>query len=198
MGKLVLPKMNIKNKKQNNGFTLVELMVATFIFTAIMLASMGALLITMDSARKARGLRTAMDNINFTMESMTRSIRMGTNYVCVEGGGEVPGTGYLDPKDCEAGTLLSFVPQKADPKDPERISYKWDVDNHTLQRCESSDCVEIVAPEVSIDKLNFFVRGSSLSDEVQANVYVIIKGQVIIKGVATSFAIQTMASQRNF
>lgn len=191
--------MKIKNKKRNKGFTLVELMVATAIFMSIMVASMGALLITIDSARNARGLRTAMDNINFAMESMARSIRMGTNYVCVKGDDSVASHGYLTPQDCSSGgTLISFVPQKADPVDPIRISYKWDTKNLKLERCEGKYCADTVSPEVKIEKLNFVVNGSSPFDDKQANVYIVVKGNVIIKGVSTSFAIQTMASQRNF
>lgn len=194
-----LNNMDKKNKKnKNSGFTLVELMVATAIFMAIMVASMGALLITIDSARGARALRTAMDNVNFAMESMARSIRMGTNYVCVEGSGSVSSHGFLTPNDCDNGTLISFVPQEANPIDPIRVSYRWDTTNFKLERCEGNVCGDLVSPEVNIEKLNFIVSGSSPDDQKQANIYIIMKGKVTIKGTSTSFAIQTMASQRNF
>ena len=199
MGRSVSLDMETKKTKTKKGFTLVELMVATAIFMAIMVASMGALLVTIDSARGARALRTAMDNVNFAMESMTRSIRMGNNYVCVKGEGSVASHGYLNSQDCkEGGTLLSFVPQKADLVDPTRISYKWDTKNLKLERCEGGVCADVVAPEVEIEKLNFVVDGSNPLDTKQANVYITLKGKVIIKGTPTSFAIQTIASQRNF
>jgi prepilin-type N-terminal cleavage/methylation domain-containing protein len=195
--------MKIKNQQKNKGFTLVELMVATFIFTAIMLASMGALLVTINSARQARALRTSMDNINFAMESMTRSIRMGTNYVCAEEIDMVNNPTLT--VDCpEGGTAMAFIPQKPDPK-LFRVGYKLTKrldgsETYTLERGDgaTNTWVEIVAPEVNIEKLNFFVNGSDPQDQVQASVYIIIKGEITIKGVSTGFAIQTMASQRNF
>ena len=35
-------------------------------------------------------------------------------------------------------------------------------------------------------------------DKTQPSVYIIMEGTVMVKGVPTSFAIQTLASQRNF
>jgi len=199
-GGLVSPKL----QRSEGGFTLVELMVATFIFMMIMLASMGALLVTIDSARNARGLRTAMDNVNFAMESMTRSIRMGTNYHCVAGEDGINMTDEppYETRDCsfsEPGTFVAFIPQKT--LNNNRIGYKLhDRKNgsYSLQRCEGTSCVDVVAPEVNIEKLNFVVRGSGSNDEEQASVYIIMKGEVDVKGNKTPFAIQTMASQRNF
>jgi len=51
-----------KTKKQNSGFTLIEIMVATAIFMIIMLAAIGALFVASNSAQKAKALRAAMDN----------------------------------------------------------------------------------------------------------------------------------------
>jgi type II secretory pathway pseudopilin PulG len=73
----------IKNFKKTTGFTLVEIMVATSIFMIIMLVALGALISSSDTAKKSQALRTAMDNVNFAMESMTKSLRMGTDYYCV-------------------------------------------------------------------------------------------------------------------
>ena len=200
--------MEIKNKKSKykKGFTLIELMVATSIFVIIMLSSMGALFMLIDSSKNSRALRSAMDNVNFSMESMTRSIRMGTNYYCVPTNGSMP-----DPEltnDCvNGGTFLAFIPQDSSS----RVAFalqntKYDVNgmptHSSLQRCESvngsTECVDIVSPEVNIEKLKFFVKGSSNIDNLQPSVYIIMKGTVTIKGIPTSFAIQTMASQRNF
>jgi prepilin-type N-terminal cleavage/methylation domain-containing protein len=196
--------MKINKLQKNKGFTLVELLVATLIFTMVAVVSMGALLTTFDSAKNARALRFAMDNVNFAVESMTRSIRMGTNYVCARAGEPIDMTGDPDKTaDCEnGGTFIAFIPQKAEEKGL-RVGYKQTTretdGTRTLQRCSgSSECVDIVAPDVNIDELNFIVKGSSPTDQIQASVYIIIKGNVMVKGEPTSFSIQTMASQRNF
>lgn len=187
--------MKRKNINTNRGFTLVELMVSTFIFTFIMLASMGSLLVTLDSAKNSRALRFAMDNVNFSMESMTRSIRMGTGYYCAS----TVITSGEGNSDCSDGTAISFIPQKPDTL-LSRVVYKLTTrqdGTHSLQRC-FGPCVDIVSPNVNIEKLNFKVTGSDLIDGRQSSVYIVMKGSVMVKGVPTSFAIQTMASQRNF
>ena len=194
--------MKIISKKNNNGFTLIELMVATSIFIVVMLVSMNSLFALLDTGKNSRALRFAMDNVNFSMESMTRSIRMGTNYYCVSSGQDISMSDTISTRDCSSvdnGTFIAFMPQG---NTTSRVGYKLHTNsstgNSTLQRCDINSCVDIVSPEIKIEKLQFIVRGSSSNDNTQASVYIIMKGTAYVKGVPTSFAIQTMASQRNF
>ncbi len=199
--------MMIKKQQKNSGFTLIELMVATSIFVVIMLAAMSSLFVMLDAAKSSRALRLAMDNVNFTMESITRSVRMGTNYYCVLVGDSAPDPSNLNTSyNCPnvGGTLLSFVPQAKGGVNPtSRVWYALDTsltnsNFSTIKRCDNSGCVPIISPDVNIKRLKFFVNGSSESDDKQASVYITMEGEVIVKGVPTSFAIQTLASQRNF
>ncbi len=175
MGRYHLLNMNttiIKNNKNfkytKSGFTLIELMVATAIFSVVMVVSLGALLVTMSSANNVRALNKAMDNVNFTMEGMTRSLRMGLNY---SGG----------------GSSINFDLNDGSGKN---ISYSL-VDGN-IQRCDNSDCQNMVASNVSIEKLNF-----EIGSNAQPSVYITVKGSVTIKGSKSSFSLQTMVSQRS-
>ena len=199
------PRIERGNKKTTpnlvSGFTLVELMVATSIFVVIMLASMGSLFTLLDASKTSRALRFAMDNVNFAMESMTRSIRMGTNYYCVSSSDTVSLSVLDSTHDCtstQSGTLIAFKPQ--DPAATNKVAYKLSASGTSIERCGEgvTPCVPIVSPDVRIDKLQFVVNGSDPNDSKQASVYIIMKGSVLVKGVATSFSIQTLASQRNF
>ena len=183
-----------------SGFTLIELMVATSIFVVIMLSSMSALFILLNAAKTSRALRTAMDNVNFSMESMTRSIRMGHNYYCATSSP----SDLTSTQDCPSGeSYITFVPQE---DKGHRVAFRWttsqyDNTKHVLQRCEGvleSDCVDIVAKDVDIENLKFFVKNPAPDDGAQASVYIIMKGTVTVKGVPTSFPLQTIASQRNY
>jgi prepilin-type N-terminal cleavage/methylation domain-containing protein len=194
--------MKIFYKQKNTGFTLIELMVATSIFIVVMLTSMSSLFALLDTGKSSRALRFAMDNVNFSMESMTRSIRMGTNYYCVSSEQNIDMNDTTSTRDCsniDNGTFIAFMPQG---NTTSRVGYKLHTDgstgNSTLQRCDVNSCVDIVSPDINIEKLQFIVRGSANNDNTQASVYVIMKGTAYVKGVPTSFAIQTMASQRNF
>lgn len=195
-----------KNKtKDENGFTLVELMVATTVFVVIVISSMGSLLALMGASRESRGLRFSMDNINFAMESMTRSIRMGVNYYC----NGVPDI-ESDTRDCniqDEATMFSFIPQLDGKLADERVSYRLAQrelapGEYTIQRCigaTANNCVEIISSDINIEKFNFSVKGSHPTDPIQASVYILLKGTIKdSKGKPASFMIQTMASQRNY
>ena len=191
--------MQIKNQNKNKGFTLIELMVAISIFTMIMLVAMGSLFSMLDSAKGARALRLATDNVNFAMESMTRSIRMGTNY---DSNADMALDSHRDGKS----NSISFKPQPQGnlPIDPSlKVSYglgAGDPYRESILRCVGGSCSPITSPDVKIDQLQFTVKGSAPGtlDNVQASVYIIVKGTVTVKGIDHSFAIQTMASQRNY
>lgn len=184
-----------KNKKQK-GFTLIELMVATSLFVAVVLFTMGSLFDLLDKTKNSRALRFAMDNVNFAMESMTRSIRMGTNFLCLDSG-LVPTNTALKGDCINGGTLISFVPQNKDYRVSYKLSSRPD-ETHTLQRCVASVCVDIVSNDVNIKNLKFVVTGSADGDGMQSKAYIMMKGEVLVKDVANSFAVQTLASQRNF
>ena len=200
-----------KDKKFNNGFTLIELMVATSLFIVIMLSAMSALFMLLDESKNSRALRFAMDNVNFAMDSMTRSIRMGKNYYCVNSGSNMPSLYTVESggKDCSTGgPLLAFIPQLKEGEVTNSLSGYMRFETptgsgkYTIQKCTSqfiSDCVSVISPDVNVDVLKFFVNGADNTlPNTQPSVYIIMKGTVLVKGVPTSFAIQTMASQRNF
>ncbi len=188
------------------GFTLIEMMVATSIFIIIMIMAMGALLVSSDSANQAQGLRTAMDNVNFATDSMTRSLRIGTHYYCVNGAGvNLVATGFpMTGNDCPLsglpGSAIAFMPALSTNIINTAVAYEKNQrpdGTYSLQRCISSGCVDMVASNVNVQKMEFFVNGSSPTDTIQPSVYILMQGTVTVKNTPTPFAIQTMASQRS-
>jgi prepilin-type N-terminal cleavage/methylation domain-containing protein len=194
--------MKINNQQENKGFTLIELMVATSIFVVVMLASMSSLFVLLDSGKSSRALRFAMDNVNFAMESMTRSIRMGTNYYCGLAGQSVDLEDLSENNynDClsgeDSGTLIAFKPQ--DTVAIYKVAYQLLDEAIVMTTDGGVNWVPITSDSVKIERLRYFVKGSAPNDNTQASVYIIIKGTVMVKDVPTSFSLQTLASQRNF
>jgi prepilin-type N-terminal cleavage/methylation domain-containing protein len=191
--------MIIKNKKKNRGFTLIELMVSISIFSIIMLTALGSFVITVNVAKKARALRTAMDNVSFAMESMTRSIRMGTNYYC--GTFDISDYNETSNSPIDGCPLISFIPFGGGFN--ARVGYQKKTGTNgkmTIMRFDSLNPsgVQIVSSDVTINTLNFFVNGNTPGDHIQPSVFIIMKGSVTVNGVTTPFDIQTLASQRNF
>jgi len=192
--------------KFNSGFTLIEIMVALSVFMVIMLAAIGSLVIASDAASKARQTRIVMDSVNFAMESMTRNIRMGTNFTCKRAGETIYLSTSPTPLNCDGGELLAFIPAPQPPTSTLRIGYRRflrddtngpsGASTATLQSCDQTDtCTDIVSPDVDITYLKFYLVGAE-PEQIQPNVYIVLKGAVKVKGVWSNFAIQTMASQR--
>lgn len=193
------------------GFTLIEIMVATSIFMIIMLIAFGTLISTSNTAKKSQALRSAMDNVNFAMESMTRSLRTSTDYYCIVDGASVSLPVFESlVSDCPlsnspGGAAIVFTPPvlpSDPPQTPRNAAYRViersdGTGTHVLQSC-TPKCYDLVSQDIDITKLTFFVDGSDPNDEIQPSVYIIIKGTVLSKGVPSTFAIQTMTSQRTF
>ena len=198
------PTPNFKKKGDLvSGFTLIELMIATTLFTIIMLMGVGALVVSSNSAKASQKLRIAVDNVNFAMENMTRELRMGTHYYCDSSYNMADNNAV---RNCEGEGIMAFNSPVIEGS-YYRVGYyrkARTIDGvadgtYTLQRCDtvSNACSDIVSPDVNIETLKFYVKGSRLDDGIQPRVEILIKGTVTIKGVAKTFTLQTMASQRS-
>ena len=83
---LVTNKENCKTstvRNKQDGFTLIEAMVAIAVFTVVMVIGISALLNVNNTNKKSQNLRTIIDNLSFTMEDMSRNLKLGSYYHCV-------------------------------------------------------------------------------------------------------------------
>ena len=78
------------NKKQ--GFTLVEIMVSVAIFAIIMTIGMGSLISMTTTYRISQQEKQVHDSLNYSLESITREMRLGTYYHS-ESSGNLHGAG---------------------------------------------------------------------------------------------------------
>lgn len=187
--------MTKKYKNKEKGFTLIELMVATSIFSMVMLASLGALFTLLGASKNSRATHTAMDNVNFALESMTRSIRMGSKYYCIEAG-NTPPPNLGNGNNCsEGGTAISFFPQGEKETPTTYMS-----ENGTIKKYigEDNAGVQVISDAVNVEDLSFYVTGAGESNK-QPSVFIKLKGVVSVKKEKEiPFLIQTFINQRNY
>lgn len=182
---------------KNKGFTLIELMVSMSIFMIVMIMALGSLVNISNVSKKSRSLHQAMDNLNFAMESMTRSLRTGSNYDC----NSIVSIGSDSVwSNCPSGAgSISFISQN------NTSSFKdvaYTLSNGSLQKCflnnfNNTECVDMTSSDVSVDNLMFYVNGADPADNFQPSVYIVMKGSVSIGKEKTDFSLQTFVSQRN-
>lgn len=196
-------RQNTKNPRTESGYTIVELVVAVGLFTVVVLVSSSAFLGVVVSNRKTLAARTAIDNLNSAIESMTRTIKTGSAYHC--------GTSGIlsDPLDCPLGaSSMAIERQKGNPTVlSDQIIYRIGPAGTcgAGQICFSDDggtnylALTAPFPELSLEKLQFQVYGSvpePLITSKQPLVVIIIKGTAGTGTAKTTFNVQTSVSQR--
>jgi prepilin-type N-terminal cleavage/methylation domain-containing protein len=91
--------INLKLKTENSrkGFTLIELMVAMFIFVMIMGAMVAVSFAGFRSYGKSKAIKTVTEDVGFAINSITKDVRMGKieNYYKLGVGSTVPLDGGL-------------------------------------------------------------------------------------------------------
>ena len=157
-----------KFPQKNNGFTLVEMLVALSLFTIVVTIVAGSILVLISGNQQVVGEQSVMANMSFVMDSMTREIRTGKNYYC-----DSSFVSQLAPdanQDCVAGNnSISFIEAGGSitGSNNERIAYYFDSTNKTIMRKveNSSNPQSIVSNDIYIKDAKFFVTGTkSFSD----------------------------------
>lgn len=189
------------------GFTLIELLVSTAVFTIVMVVALGALLSLSEANRKADILNSSINNLSFALDSMSRTLRTGTNYHCTSGG-------LLDnPLDCSGstpGTYIAFL-----SAEKEKIAYCYDAAAKMIKRqvipagsssslstsCASTNFLPLTTPDVVITNFSFYVTGAetknSNGNTVQPKVTMLLSAYVSVKSTQKSlFNLQTSVTQR--
>lgn len=196
--------MQIFNKRKNknktkNGFTLVEMLVSISLFSVVMVLALSALFFVIEGGRKARSVSSVIGNLSYALENMFRNIRAGHNYNC---GASLPIENDEKTNDCwESGkNIIAFESMEGSSGDTsDQWVFKYDDEEKKLKRSTDggSTFIEMTSDNVVIEKMKFYVRGSSDGDTLQPMVVMVINGYVeISKGTKSEFNIQTTSTQR--
>ncbi len=186
--------------RKNKGFTLVEMMVAIAVFSIVMVTAMGALLNVIDANNKARAIKTAINNISFALEGITKDMRMGTEYSC----SAISGTNL----DCSSPGREAISFKSSKTGNP-YVYYRFLANK--LERCVGDTtagitCPNDYAPITSSDLISltgkFYVLGVTESknpnpaERTQPRMIITISGEAGSKEkIRTSFDLQTSLSQ---
>lgn len=195
------------SSQRNNGFTLIEMLVALSLFTIVVTIAVGAFLSLIGASKSVQGEQSVITTLTFVLDSMTREIRTGTNYYCntrsvLDDPSQVSTSTV---RDCATGSDgLSFVEAGSSITTgaaSARIAYYYDNSsstNRTIMRKVGNGAPQsIVSDGITVTNAQFFVTGStrlgSGTDTNQPTVTIVLEARDE-NGATTT--LQTTVTQR--
>jgi prepilin-type N-terminal cleavage/methylation domain-containing protein len=166
--------MNIlffKKSRFRQGFTLVELLVVLGLFSGIATLSLGSLFNAQTINNRLQETQSILDNINLSIQTVTRDVRFGANFYCGEDDPTTLPSIPLIRKDCSdaagnGGDVLIFRGSEW-KDDRDRVAYY--ISDGVLFKIEypfvgASTTLQMTSSDVFITKLLFYVDGAHTSD----------------------------------
>jgi hypothetical protein len=196
-GDAILSRTKSASPKLTTGYTILETMIAISLFIIIVMAGMGALLNANLLSKKSQNMRSILDNLSFTVEDMSKNMRTGYAYHCIDSGD--PSLTDTPPRSCANGGGISFKSS---------LGGQWVYYIGTYSGnpgiFKSIDggvtFVQLNPNEVVLDPVSgFSVLGAEPppGDTQQPFVTIRLVGKIILNSkVSTPFSLQTSVSQR--
>lgn len=171
------------------GFSVPEMIVAIFLFSLVMVASVSTVLAVTTANRKTFSLSTVNNSLVFAVDSMVKDIRTGTDYDCGDVGGSLN-----CPLNLGSGTPGNSFHFKNDLG--QNTGYR--LNNQKIQKLVSGNYLDITPGEILVNKLDFYVDGvGGGTDNKQPNVTVVLWAEIYYKSkLVATFDMETMAVQR--
>lgn len=197
-----MDKKLLKSYRKNNqaGFTLVELMVSLMIFVIVVLATVGSLYSVNSASRKVQSMRSVLDNLNFAIESISRTVRTSNSIVC---GGSLNISGNPNcPFSSQGVNSMLLVDSTVGVS--QLVEYRLGTHSNgsgaIQKRYQESgvwtNWISLTAPEINVKNLNFYVEGADSLDNSQARVQVLVQGDATTTAETAPFSVQTYISER--
>jgi len=112
-------------KQLENGYTIIETMIAISLFIIVVVTGLGSFLNANVVHHKSEDMRSILDNLSYVMEDMSRNLRTGYVYHCIYG---VSGSGTA------ATSPSSFLSTPAScPSGGWGIAFETDVGDNTTR-----------------------------------------------------------------
>lgn len=196
-------KINLqKNKKKaysaksprNKGFTIIETMIAVSLFLVVIMVGTGSLLNSTMLQKKSQDLRSIMDSLSFVMDDISKNLRMGYDFRCIDDGDFTT----ITPHSCVTGNGVSFKTSSGN-------QWVYKIADDSVQKSVSGGTagtfIVLTPPEIKISSVSgFSVYGAEppAGDTRQPFATIRLVGTITSENnVITPFSIQTSISGRS-
>ena len=163
----------------NKGFTLIELIVAFFVFSVLVVLAGGSFVSALNLQRRALNIKKVEENGRFISELMARELRVANPI----------NTGDANCPDSGSSTI-SF-------QHPVNGSIEYSLSGSQVHRRVGGADTIISNPDIEVSRLTFCISGNAAGDDRQPRVTVLLglKTPGAAPDVAT-IDLQTTVSQR--
>ncbi len=176
---------------------MIEVMIATALFTVIVVISIGAVLSVAANHKRVQGMRVIVDNLSFIMEDMARNVRLGNTFHC-------DNSSPLNVAvSCPSGlTKLVFEGVNGDPAvDADQIIYLISQTNNQVLKSKDggttySNLTEVGEVTMDLLRSGFIVTGAESGDNTATRVIIRLSGVIHFGGIDSPFDLQTTVSPR--
>ncbi len=173
----------------------------------VIVAAIGTFLVLVDANTRTQQAQLIMTNLTFALDSMTREVRTGKAWVCEDDWDQaVRSEGST--RDCVSGKSISILEtSKRLTGNPalfgnNRITYQWKEvggKGRIYRKLGTTGSwIPLTSSEVDIDSMTFLVSGTNLTDNVQPQATIVIKGTIgntSIPNKYKTFTLQTTITQ---
>lgn len=176
--------MSILVNKKRKGFTLIEMLVSMALFSIVVVVVMGAIMTIVDSNRKARSLMTVMNNLNFTVDAVTRSFKTAQDATGVAGGSNEFSINEIDYEYTESSVNVTL----------DNAYYRLEEINGI--GAITKDGVPLTSPDINIDLDNSEFKLLNQNSPQPLLIIKIVGEVVVTPTISSKFNLQTSVSQR--
>jgi len=165
-------------KTKTRAFTLVEIIVSLAIFSIVAVVALGALVKIISANNKAQTLQSAMTNLNYAIESISREMRVGKNYYCGTAftyddiASPVACGGIVGSDELSSDAYIAFESSRKDENNPcshnlltaYRFSMSDGIGKWRQQACDDfpgGDFSSVIDDEITLD--GYFIRVDTTS-----------------------------------
>lgn len=180
--------IEIKNRNKKSwlsGFTLAELMIAVGLFTVVVTIGSGSVLGLLNTNNRSQSISAIMNNLNYSVESISRTIRFGRAYHCGSGGV------LTVEASCANGDTFLAVTNNG-------VVTAFRLNGSTIEQSVGGAAYKpVTASSVNIQYVRFYTFNTTPGDTRQPYVILVLKGYTGSNVPSQSyFDLETLISQR--
>ena len=201
----------LNSKKDNKGFTLIEITVSLAVFATTAVVAVGAFLSILAANKKAQAAKVVINNLSYALESISREVRVGSNYYCGSDNLKYNPFSVKATSSClnyaaNSKSVLSFKTGKKDDSGNDLYYvYYFNIVDHTLYKSDlltsvhslnwstDGDYYPVTSPSAIIKDFNFVVSNDTSYPKVQIFMSGVAGTKVNLQ---TDFKVQTTITQR--